>query len=102
MIAARPASPWKLLAVALAGAAAVLAWRARPVERAPSQPVSLHVKLRAEGARPAAASGQVSSLFLHLPAGTHDDRARWIQIAVPAGEVEGALAALAADPAVEQ
>jgi subtilisin family serine protease len=103
MLAAKPQSPWRLVAVALIGLAAVLLWpRSRPAPSAPGELVRLHVKLVAEGARIAAANERAVPLFSHLPPGTHDDRARWLELAVPAGDAERVLAALRADPSVDE
>lgn len=89
--------------IVLAGCAAVLAWHAaRDPEREPAELVDLHVKLRVEGVHLAVAHGRAALLFRHLPAGTHDDRARWLDLAVPARDVDDVLAELAADPLVEQ
>jgi len=108
MLAAKVRSPWKSVVVLLALAAM---WLVRGEPR-PAPPVpsvgpgglpflDLHVKLRAPGARLTAASGWSTPLFSQLPAGTADDRARWIDVAVAAPDgPDRALAAVLADPAV--
>ncbi len=101
MLAAKVRTPWKPLVTLLVVSAA---WSlARDDRRVASPPlIALHVKLRAEGVLGALAGGSAARLFRRLPAGTHDDRARWLDVAVPAPDgVDRALAALRADPAVE-
>ena len=68
--------------------------------------VNVHVKLHSETAVVAALDGACRSrraLFTFLPAGTHDDRARWIQATAASREQADQLVAkLAIDPDVEQ
>jgi len=109
MLAAKVRSPWKSVVVLLALAVVWLVRRetrlAPPaVSVGPGGPpfIDLHVKLRAPGARLTAASRWRTPLFSQLPAGTEDDRARWIDVAVAAPDgPDRALAAVLADPAVE-
>ncbi|HEU4731428.1 MAG TPA: S8 family peptidase [Kofleriaceae bacterium] len=108
MVAVKLRSPWTSL-IALA-CATVVGWlagggaRDRGVPRELLAPrIHVHVKLRAEGTRlalgRAAASGP---LFSHLPPGTHDDRARWLDVVVPAPDgPDRALAELLASPGIE-
>jgi hypothetical protein len=95
---------WRSVAAGLAGLAAVLLWPViRHDERRSQQTfVDVHVKLRAEGARLAVAGARVAPLFAHLRPGTHDDRARWLGVEVPAEDVDHVLAALRDDPLVEE
>jgi len=110
MLASRFAVPWKYAAVlGLLGAIAAAAVWPRARRRAPSPPpltwVELHVKLRAEAeVAPRMASGWGTPVFSHLPAGTHDARTRWLDVWIPVpgpGDIDRAIAAVAADPAVE-
>ena len=74
----------------------------RPVRLGAPPQLRVHVKLRAGSARLALATTERRPEFSHLPPGTHDDRARWIELAVPAPDgADRALAALRADPGVE-
>jgi len=109
MLAAKVRSPWKSV-VALLALAVVSLIRSEPRRPPPGGPgltgltglIDLHVKLRARGMRLTVASGWSTPLFSHLPAGTDDDRARWIDVAVAAPDgPDRALAAVLADPAVE-
>ncbi|MEO8704446.1 MAG: S8 family peptidase [Kofleriaceae bacterium] len=63
--------------------------------------VEVHIKLAAENLHVQGLSHD-SPLFTSLTANEHDDRARWRLVFWPADNVEQRLAALAADPAVEQ
>ncbi|HEX2686815.1 MAG TPA: S8 family peptidase [Kofleriaceae bacterium] len=102
MLAAKPSSPWKSVVALAATTAVVWSWSQNDVRAAPGALLELHVKLRTEGARLTRANGGSTPLFTHLPAGTHDDRARWLDVVVPAPEgADRALQAILADPAVE-
>jgi subtilisin family serine protease len=112
MFASRLGVPWKYAAaLTLVGAIAAAAVWPRAHRRTASPPpppltwVELHVKLRAEATvAPRLASGWGTPVFTHLPAGTHDARARWLDVWIPVpgpGDVDRAIAAVASDPAVE-
>lgn len=62
----------------------------------------LHVKLRDERARFATFGALAAPLFGDLPAGTHDDRARWVRVDVVDASVPAVLEMLRRDPNVEQ
>jgi subtilisin family serine protease len=110
MLAAKVTPPWK---VALAGVAAMLVTYASQIEYTDhrygdgtfcpaGKHVSVHVKLATEGAHVAWLGDRGEPLFTQLAPGTHDARARWIQIQVSERSVLKALATLRQDPAVEQ
>jgi subtilisin family serine protease len=71
----------------------------RPAGRRAGGDVELHVKLRVEGASLAMTA---TPLFTSLPTALHDARARWRVVHVAAEDAEATIAALAADPAVEE
>ena len=117
MFAEKPGSPWEVVLALIGGALAV--WvggrgadddgLVRCAARQSSDGVNVHVKLRADVASDAtlhAAEARCLSghpLFTFAPAGAHDDRVRWIQIAAASpGAAEQLAAELAADPSVEQ
>jgi len=104
MLATKLPTPWKsiIALVALTWIWWVTGHGGRASAPGSAGQVHVHVKLRAEAARLAVASLERTPVFSHLPPGTHDDRARWLDLMVAAPEgPERALAALRADPSVE-
>jgi subtilisin family serine protease len=109
MLATKVRSPWKsvvvLVALAAVSLASLVSLPQHQVQQALPPLIEMHVKLRAPGGHltlAALASGWTTPLFTHLPAGVQDDRARWIEVVVPAPDgPDRALAAVLADPAVE-
>jgi subtilisin family serine protease len=103
MLAMRAPTPWKSTVVLFTLATVCsLTRHDEPTLRDPGPRIDVHVKLRTETARLGLASVGRRPLFSHLPPGTHDDRARWIELVVPAPDgPDRALAALRADPVVE-
>jgi len=70
---------------------------------ASSATVELHVKLRDEASAALAMLGAgVQPLFGELPAGTLDDRARWVKVDVVAASVDRVLDLLRSDPSVQE
>ena len=62
----------------------------------------IHVKLKDERASVATFGAMAAPLFGELPAGAHDDRARWVRIDVVDASVPKVLEMLRHDPNVEE
>ena len=127
MLAAKPQLVWRQVALALAGVAALLLGpQLRPTPPVAHGFAKLHVKLVGAAASSTFLAGDAAAhrapdlgsaireralrgigwmafpLFWQLPPGTRDDRARWRELEVSAEHAERMLAALRADPDVEE
>jgi subtilisin family serine protease len=71
-------------------------------QAAAGRATELHVKLKDARASFATFGAMAAPLFGELPAGTHDDRARWVRVEVVDSSVAAVLEMLRHDPNVEE